>query len=139
MCWAQPFARSRALHRRLTADMPVSTKELLIVIIAILFILIIAIILIVIIDILLIVVMIAIRLIVIALLHYTFLLRAPSPCNPAAEAALEPHIWCSESPSSHVPSFPGGMFFPRGHRHDHQEASRHVAAATLRGGENTVD
>ena len=41
-----------------------------------------------------------------------FLLRKPLPCNPAADIALQPLIGHSESFSSHVYVFSGGVFFP---------------------------
>ena len=45
-----------------------------------------------------------------------FLLRKPWSCNPAAESALHPLIWCSESPSSEGFSSLEGCFV-RGHRY----------------------
>ena len=44
----------------------------------------------------------------------TLLLCEPSPCNSSAETSLQPLIWCSESLSSQVSSFPEECFV---HRH----------------------
>ena len=41
------------------------------------------------------------------------LLGEPSPCNPSAETALQPLIWCSESLSSYMDSSPEECFFHR--------------------------
>ena len=41
----------------------------------------------------------------------TLLLRQPLPCNPAAETALQPLIWCLESSFVFVSSSPEGWFF----------------------------
>ena len=41
----------------------------------------------------------------------TLLLREPLPCNPAAETAIQPLIWCSESQHSNVYSFREECFF----------------------------
>ena len=41
----------------------------------------------------------------------TSLLRGPLPCNPAAETALQPMIWCSESLFSHLSASPEYCFF----------------------------
>ena len=41
----------------------------------------------------------------------TLLLDEPWPCNPEAETALQPLIWCSESLFSHVPSSLEELFF----------------------------
>ena len=41
----------------------------------------------------------------------TLLSCEPLPGNPAAEIALQPLIWCSESPSSPCILFSGGVFF----------------------------
>ena len=41
----------------------------------------------------------------------TLLSGKPSPCNPAAETALQPLMWCSESLSSHGSSHPEEFFF----------------------------
>ena len=43
----------------------------------------------------------------------TLLLRKPLPCSPAAETAPQPLIWCSESQSSNVYSFPEECFCSR--------------------------
>ena len=40
----------------------------------------------------------------------TFLLREPWPCNPAAETALQPQSWCSESSFSQMPASPEVSF-----------------------------
>ena len=52
----------------------------------------------------------------------TFLSREPLPCNPAAETALQPLIWCSERESSHVSSSPEECFF---HRRRYRLAPKH--------------
>ena len=41
----------------------------------------------------------------------TLLLGEPLPCNPAAETALEPLIWCSESLFPYKSSSPEVLFF----------------------------
>ena len=47
----------------------------------------------------------------------TLLLHEPLPCNPTAEAALQPLIWCSASFNSSVSCSPEDCFFHR-HRYD---------------------
>ena len=46
----------------------------------------------------------------------TLLLCEPFPCSPAAETALQPPSWCSESLSTRGHSYPEDCFF---HRHRH--------------------
>ena len=46
--------------------------------------------------------------------NITLLLCEPRSCNPAAETALQPLVWCSESFSSQGYSSPEECFF---HRH----------------------
>ena len=43
----------------------------------------------------------------------TFLLSEPLPCSPAAETAILPLSWCSESCSSHRSSSPEECFVDR--------------------------
>ena len=41
----------------------------------------------------------------------TFPLCQPLPCNPAAESAIQPLIWCFENISSYMVYFPEELFF----------------------------
>ena len=51
------------------------------------------------------------------------LLREPWPCNPAAETAIRPLIWCFESWLSRVPFSPEECFFHR-HRREGRDSLR---------------